>query len=200
VHAEGLRYLDGDDHVIGHESDAYVLGSVGVSSFSTNTCLASGESGYIVDAFVDVDFGKVSAVDFVLTASEASDWTAPASTVATGTFRPQGNGLAIDVENRGPKPVQLGSIIAGELILFDEQNLPLGLGLLDPCDASASRDLPAGQSLPLCNTYFSYSGHATVAQTWIDFEDASAGKRLSPEQQAVRDARMRLVKRMKAAR
>jgi hypothetical protein len=169
VHLESLAYHDGNGAVVGTKIAAWVLGSIGQKGrFATDTCLAPGESGYVVD-IVDAPYDAVTRLSFSVDEGE-DDYSTPASLVVAQTIDGSPLGITMTARNPGPAPAMLNQ--HGTLyIAFDSLNQPLDLGYFSPCAGSASRAMTPGASLELCSPGHAYAGLTHTLQPRVSFAD-----------------------------
>lgn len=135
ITGQDIRWLAADGTELVRNARTFVTGSVGdLGGFYTDTCLASGELGYLLDIEGPMrdqaTFSAVTSIELSF-ASDRDGIPAPASLVATAYAACQRGGLfEVALESRGPEPVGLWRGLLGHYVLLDEEG-PLDWGLLD---------------------------------------------------------------------
>lgn len=169
VHLESLDYEDARGTVVASKRAAWLLGSIGEKGrFATDTCLAPGESGYIVDV-IDAPYDTIGRLAFSLDEGE-DDYSTTTSLVVAQTMDGSPLGVTMTTRNQGPGPTALNPL--GTLyIAFDSLNQPLDLGYFAPCTAGASRTLAVGASLDVCSPGHAYAGLTHTILPRISFAD-----------------------------
>jgi hypothetical protein len=174
VHAEALAYQGAHGTMLKAQAAvAYLLGSVGEKDgFATDTCLAPGESGYVVDV-TPIDYDRVEGLAFHLEA-QAEDYRDPVSPVGPESIQATPLAISLDATNAGPGRAEV-TPIGGTYIAFDSLNRPLAVGLLGSCTAGAERALAPGATLPMCADAPSYEGHTDLIEARISYADLATG-------------------------
>jgi hypothetical protein len=174
VHAEALAYQGAHGAMLKAQAAvAYLLGSVGEKDgLATDTCLAPGESAYVVDVSA-ITFDAVEALAFRLEA-QAEDYRDPVSSVEPESIDASPAAITLDATNAGPGRAEVTSI-GGTYIAFDSMNRPLTVGLLGSCTPGAARQLAPGARRAMCADAPSYDGHTEMLEARISFADLPTG-------------------------
>jgi hypothetical protein len=169
VHLESIVYQDGAGAIVDTKLAAWILGSIGQKGeLATDTCLAPGESGYVVDV-LDAPYDDVARLDFALDEG-VDDYVAPASTVVAQTM--DGSPREVTMTTRNQGPVRATLALAGTMyIAFDSLHQPLDLGYFTPCRRGASRTIPVGERLKLCSPGHEYAGVTSTILPRVSFAD-----------------------------
>jgi hypothetical protein len=169
---------------------AYVTGSVGQvdPTIYTDTCLAPGETGFLLDIQSDLvsDDIYTPTTSVTLALSTSSDGTRPPAKISPLGYTVAGAALAVAFENGGTGPADIAESNSCPYILVDSGGLPVTWAFLDPTplgelgvgqqgSGTASSVLECGQTL---RTYFPFespdqasgpvapSGAADSVQAW----------------------------------
>jgi hypothetical protein len=170
VRAQDLQYRNAEHEVITTHASAYLLGSIGEKGeLATDTCLAPGESGYIVDA-IDARYDAVAELSLALDTGETS-YVPPASALVPGPMLAASTGLGLIATNAGGRPAALDAI-GSVFIAFDRMKQPLYIGSLVPCQGGPMPVVAGGASLKMCGKGPSYTGETYAVQARISFADA----------------------------
>jgi hypothetical protein len=141
---------------------AYVTGSVGQvdPTIYTDTCLAPGETGFLLDIQSDLVSNDIytPTTSVTLALDTSSDGTLPPAKVLPLGYTVAGEALTVAFENEGTGPADIAESNSCPYILVDSGGLPVTWAFLDPTplgeldvdqqgSGTASSVLECGQAL-----------------------------------------------------
>lgn len=155
--------------------DDYVYGSVGrgaTSVVDTNTCIAPGATGYLIDPAA-VSFATLASVRAVMS-SEARDYVPPPTSVIPLSYSApeRGQPYTVTIANQGPKTA---TVSEATVIYFDDSDIPAFSDTLWVVthDGGVSYDLAPGATTLMTTTgsgsVGSWTGTSSKQLVMIDF-------------------------------
>ncbi len=157
----------------------YVQGSVRtmtVSSISTDSCLAPGESGMVTDIYTAAGYTAVASMEFSVQATVGGS-VAPTASVVPQAYSVQSpsaayQSLAISLKNVGSGSAQLG--LNHRWILFDDTMVPMHWGFAS--DTITPRTpLQSGATGSISESVLFYAGTGRKLLVFVDFDGATSG-------------------------
>ena len=170
-----LDLLDSAGATIGTQPNGFLTGSVGKlkgGSMHTDSCLAVGETGYLLELFgAAPDYAAVAHARITLKSSD-SDWEAPETAVIPVSYSApvQDQSYTVTVANQGPATATVNQ---GTVIYFDDTDTPAYYNFLysGGVTHSAPYDLAPGDTYPLnCDGGTAlWTGKSTKLLVFVDF-------------------------------
>ncbi|MFH0899414.1 MAG: hypothetical protein V2A73_02165 [Pseudomonadota bacterium] len=184
VRMRDVRYRDSSGDVVANVDSRFVFGSVGIANGQqTQTCLAPGEWGFLLDIKLAADTSVNDpywAFDSVRFALEYLDQpvTNPLAQVFPRSGQHLGESLVITVQNRGTVPAFVArDNMMHMYLLFDDDDCPLVWGFLDDDIIPTSGTIDVGLSGSVSDDSFYFDGLAVTVFASLDFIDVSSSKR-----------------------
>ncbi len=181
IELAGLTYRNASGVALADPGYTYVRGSVGKqsifsSNYYTNSCLAPGETGWVID--IESIYSNVAAMEFTFESS-SSALSAPTARVIPQSYTVNpiadggGQSLAVTVTNIGSGSAQISGF-GNLLVLFDDAMRPLFYDVAS--DVMPSNGLiPVSGTATLTTDYLGsyYEGSGQKLLVFVDFEDTT---------------------------
>ncbi len=156
---------DGAGQVVLVDSPGVFTGSVGmVNTRWVESCLASGESGYLlgVKPSTDVDlYARTEQIDFAIVSTSVG--TPVAARVVPTSYSASSSSLSVTIRNDGAARVKVGAF--SRFVLFDAQG-PIQWGFLGQ---PANDVLESGQTAAIAGALF-FLGKSDRVRAFVDLE------------------------------
>jgi hypothetical protein len=176
IQAQNLHYLSAAAATLNPTSDPIYLngsvGDVGGGTFYTHTCLAPGETGYVLDSPSPANFSGTSSIELDLASllsgqSPAGHLTPTRYELGTCGSR---RSLRVTAINDGLSTVTvaMGGLALGPGILLDASGLPAGWIYLD--DEETVQLAPGGQPVYFISNDLATSAAVTRVQIFLQFD------------------------------
>jgi hypothetical protein len=155
---------------------AYVTGSVGQvdPTIYTDTCLAPGETGFLLDIQSDLVSNDIytPTTSVTLALSTSSDGTLPPAKVLPLGNTVAGAVLTVAFENEGTRPADIAESNSCPYILVDSGGLPVTWAFLDPTPLG---ELDVGQQGSATANYVMECGQTVRAYIPFQSPDQASG-------------------------
>jgi hypothetical protein len=176
VELDTIYFRDNSSSVVDNEPLEFVTGSVMKESASgtfTNTCLQSGETGYVFGILLDNGnnlYARLSSVTIRTISYSTATMEFPNADITGTTFSTNGTVLSATVANSGTATARLNVIIPAIALIRDNLKAPLMWTYLDTTTTSV---LEPNASCTLADLYFTYPGQIDKLLVFPDYEDMS---------------------------
>jgi len=162
---------------------SYVKSRVGVSQGSdiyTDTCLSSGETGYLfgIELADDVPLIYTSVSSIVISSIEGdTGFDEPAAKIIPQSYSVVGKQLAVTIKNEGASKVRVDRL--SPYFLLDDDKFPLAWRYFD--ELSWNGLVGAGETQVMNDIFRGYDGKATKLQVQIDFDSPTSSPNISDQ-------------------
>ena len=181
IRFNGITFSDGAGNTLAEDDFSYVTGSVGAfsSDMYTDTCLAPGETGYVLGIELSNPNPVYTSLDRISIAEVVadSDATVPPVSIVPQLYTAFGENLNVTVENKGTRTGYVTDF--SSYLLLDAGGGPLAWGFLDRATGWEGA-LAVGERKGLIDPV-RYNGSAQRVRVFVDFE-------ATPQEQATSSA------------